>query len=347
MTHAKRILLFILVLLPLLCGCGTPLPSTSVGGVRSLAQLSNPPTASAVPSDATDVTDAGAQLSEVRALPRTPNAGDADETVCGTRMEYVSPAERETWRAPLERLLSNVLLPVREERGSIGYAPAVDESAPAIEEAYAYGLYDLTLDGVPELVTVPAGGVGTTGSCLYTAYDILTGEHVATLSSVYGEPLVTCYRTEDGSVCSASEYLFRRGSLTAVWVLFTVCEDKETSEYSTRYYGQEHLRAHFVYRKEGESGRVTISTSPQGGVLHEKELYYVDENAVTAEEYYAALSALQRTLIPLPATEMTLLPVERVPLGVGKQEYLAWGRDVADALLSLDQEFLAIAPAKK
>ena len=123
---------------------------------------------------------------------------------------YVSQSEREEWREGIERLLSNVLTPVYVTGGELmGYvAPHPDR--PALEPGCcAVALFDIDLDGTPEILGQVNGG--SSGSGYYYAHDLVSGEYIGTLHGGGDGSWAVYFDREGGDLEVMCEYSLRFG----------------------------------------------------------------------------------------------------------------------------------------
>ena len=129
--------------------------------------------------------------------------------VGGENIYFADAKKAETWRAPLEKLLSNVLVMtyVEGKRGPQYVAP--DPDSPAIEDGWHFGLFDVTFDGVPELL-VDLGG-GSAGNACYNVYDIFTGEMIGDLNGGFDGAWCVYYNVNEKEFAVFGDYIWRMG----------------------------------------------------------------------------------------------------------------------------------------
>ena len=129
----------------------------------------------------------------------------------GKSIYFASEYEVEKWREPLERLLSNTVgLQFEDE---ITGEPLPNDppypDRPYIEKGFGGALFDLTGDGVPELL-INMGG-GSSGVIPYTAYDIYTGESIGELDSSESSSICCYYAGENEGIKTVNKYAMRMG----------------------------------------------------------------------------------------------------------------------------------------
>ncbi len=88
--------------------------------------------------------------------------GNSEENV--GKLIFATEKQKDVWKEPVKELVSELKKQERPNSFSMN--------------AFAYALFDVNLDGVPELVQVKPGG--SAGNVFYEGYDICTGLCVAT-----------------------------------------------------------------------------------------------------------------------------------------------------------------------
>lgn len=131
--------------------------------------------------------------------------------IAGEDIYFASEAETEKWREPLEKLLSNTVgLQFEDE---ITGEPLPNNppypDRPSVEKGYGCALFDLTRDGIPELLVNLGGGVSS-GVVTHRAYDIYTGEVLGEFDGSSGS-LCCYYAGKDEGIKTVNKYSFRCG----------------------------------------------------------------------------------------------------------------------------------------
>ena len=129
----------------------------------------------------------------------------------GKSIYFASEYEVEKWRKPLEKLLSNTVgLQFEDEiTGELLPNEPPYPDRPYIEKGFGGALFDLTGDGVPELL-INMGG-GSSGVIPYIAYDIYTGESIGELDSSESSSICCYYAGENEGIKTVNKYAMRMG----------------------------------------------------------------------------------------------------------------------------------------
>lgn len=173
---------------------------------------------------------------------------------------YVSDEEKGAWFTPIVKLISNQEELIEDEFGrGLGYeAPRPDE--PSITWGYGIGLFDITMDGVPEVIV--DGGGGSSGCNLYLAYDIFSGKEIASINGSIEEGTWGIYYNlkseEYRPIC---RYSLRGGWDTNSHFITTIEYNEERQEWDetvlfySRYYYEdiEMLVAHVTFEVGGKA----------------------------------------------------------------------------------------------
>ena len=142
---------------------------------------------------------------------------------------YVYDAVKAEWYAPLVKLLSN-----QEEAygnpqdGIIDYVPPRPDD-PSIAAGCDMGLFDVNLDGVPELL-LDLGG-GSAGNDYFYVYDIFTGERIGTINGSGSEAWAVYYDIENNKYITIGRYDWRSGDSGSSHFVKTIIFDENAQEY--------------------------------------------------------------------------------------------------------------------
>lgn len=250
----------------------------------------------------------------------------------GKKIEFVGNAEKQDWEKPLAKLLSNVLLPISKGSDIVGESPAVDANAPAIPDFSSCCLFDVTMDGVPELLIIPRGSTGSSGAVVFQAYDIYSGKYVGDVSGDWSGDLCMYYHTETSEIQAFSRYRFRCGWSGRSRYIEPVEYDAQREEYTTVPY----LRTDHLIESE------KIST-PEGEIDTYEEIYTDTEyflygKKVTLDDYNAEYDEFTRTCVQIAETEIILF--SRYELEKTEEDHRVIGKLLAKQLLSSEQCFI-------
>lgn len=187
---------------------------------------------------------------------------------------YISDQEKAAWFDPLARLLSNQEELIEDEYGrGLGYAPPYPDR-PSISDGWGIGLFDINIDGVPELV-VDAGG-GSSGCNLYYLYDIFSGEQIDDISGTSeNDSWGLYYNLENDQYFPLGRYSYRGGWGSNSHFTVTVRYDETEKQYKhillffSRYYYEEYDgdEAYVEFRVNDEP------TDSEGFQYHERIFY--------------------------------------------------------------------------
>ena len=142
---------------------------------------------------------------------------------------YVSDSEKEEWYNAIVKLISN-----QEESygtpadGIIGYkAPRPND--PSIAAGCDMGLFDVNLDGVPELLLNLGGG--SAGNYYFYIYDIFSGMMLGTLNGGGSEAWAVYYDIPNNQYITIGRYDWRVGDSGSRHFVKTIVFDEEEQKY--------------------------------------------------------------------------------------------------------------------
>ena len=142
---------------------------------------------------------------------------------------YVSDAVKAEWYDSLVKLLSNQDESYgNPQDGIIGYKPPRPDD-PSIAAGYDMGLFDVNLDGIPELL-INLGG-GSAGNDYFYIYDIFTGENIGTINGGGSEAWAVYYDVENNKYITIGRYDWRSGDSGSSHYVKTIIFDENTQEY--------------------------------------------------------------------------------------------------------------------
>ena len=250
------------------------------------------------------------------------------------QIRFASERQKKRWIKPLtERLAS---MKPRYDSLVIGEGgPSYSEYLASEGIVYGCGLalYDIDLDGVPELLCDLGGG--SMGNGEFIAYDLYTGEIVLEhLSGTIDGGWCVYYDTESARFCHIGQLIYRLG------------------------WSEKHVRIRRIWAGElTQEPVLDISYRCRMGSWGEEphELYWeVYDTAlfgepIPVEDYLGVQSEFFRTHIRIPQTEMTVIPYwtahhddihTEPPAPISPQQ----AEQLARALLFSGQEFLIPNP---
>ena len=259
----------------------------------------------------------------------------ADCVVGGKAYDFVGDEVKKEWEEPLARLLSNVYLPYGENGDILGYEATVDPHAPVIPQSYACGLFDVTGDGVPELLVYPLGYGGSSGNATYFVYNFYSGQKLGEIDGGNAQSLCLYHDTEKGDTDIFGRYWLRGGWAYRGRYITEVTYDEMLMEcFQSTYLST----SHDVEQEEtvDEDGEMMIDE------IYSNTEYYVYGKEVSIDDYYAEYDSFSVRYVRIPETE--LVTVRWSDVTEDADDYVTRGQKMARALLQTDQAFLAPAP---
>lgn len=240
----------------------------------------------------------------------------------GKNLYFLSDDKREELREPLEKLLSNELIPIygNEFYGDIIGYEAPDPDSPTIVQGYDCGLFDITGDGVPEFFVHPYGYSGSSGAVTYSVYDIITGSLVAELDGSVQGTLCSYYFTETDEIRQVNSYWLRFGWDSRLRYISTI----DDSQGADLYLGSDHL-LHDSMTDDTDYEYTTV-------------VFNVDGNHATWDEYFYKLEWFDAYCIRIPETEIRMISWSDV--SDDEDDRFTRAEKMADALLSSEQQFI-------
>ena len=174
------------------------------------------------------------------------------------------------------------------EDQSFGYEMAPYPDRTSIPASYHFGLFDLTGDGVPELLCAMWGYSGSMGNARYAIYDVLAETKMAELPASYGQPLARYRNKEDGTVHFIGTRHLQMGVSDQFEDLVEWSFDPETAAFEVRHiYGTE-----VVFRPEDIGGE------------HPMRIYSVSGEEVSEERYDEAVCSFENVYEKVPDSEI-------------------------------------------
>lgn len=142
---------------------------------------------------------------------------------------YVPDSIKADWYDALVKLISN-----QEEAygtpqdGIIGYeAPRPND--PSIAAGCDMGLFDVNLDGVPELLLNLGGG--SAGNDYFYIYDIISGKQLGTINGGSSDAWAVYYDTINNQYITVGRYDWRSGDSGSSHFVKTIIFDEEEQRY--------------------------------------------------------------------------------------------------------------------
>ena len=250
----------------------------------------------------------------------------------GRNFYFLSDREKESLREPLIALLSNETKEIYADtaRGEIiGFEP-YDPNAPTIPEGYRCGLYDVSGDGIPELLVHPRGFYGSSGTVTYFVYDVFTGKKIGEMDGANAELWCVYYFLESDELHSVGTY-WRRGGWQERYRVMTVLEYDPISQTCHETYGlYAHLGIDKYFDREPPEGEIDE--------FYPYAYYSVEGENAYLDEYYDALDRFHATTVRIPETKLQMISWSDV--SEENDDRFARAEKMADALLTSSQKFI-------
>lgn len=266
---------------------------------------------------------------EIESEPETTEEAPADYCrIDGKDIYFYSAKDLENLREPLVKLISNQEQWIDSGDFSIGYYHEIpDPTQPYIEYGEAFGLFDVTGDGMPELLLEPYGFTGTSGGRTWYVYDINSSEKIGELGGGYGDIWCSYYYREDGGIYPVNRYK-TRGGWGSLYV--SVSTIKYSEKYGLYVSASCFAADQFVVTVEGELGVEDYTESR----------YYISGERADMADYFAACGAFDANCIRIPETELIIIDCYNT---VSKDDdRFARAEKIVDALLSSKQKFILL-----
>ena len=262
----------------------------------------------------------------------------ADCIINGREFYFVSDETKQEWKAPLAKLLSNVLVPYGELGDILGYEATVDSNAPAIPQSFKCGLMDVTMDGIPELLVHPFGYFGSSGIETYFVYNIYSGQKLGEMGGGNAQSWCFYYDTESDALDLVGQYWLRGGfSWRDRYVTEMIYDDERMECVESKYLST----SHEIFGEQTD----IVDEDPDDMFYtatwvetYPNTTYYINDQEVYLDDYYAAYDHFVQTSVRIPETELILIRWEEI--SNEDDDASQKGAKMAEALVNSKQEFI-------
>lgn len=256
-------------------------------------------------------------------------------------LAFVSDEEKNEWKSALVSLLNNEKTPVCEQGEEAEEYSYLYSDRPCIEAGYQLALFDINIDGTPELL-VNVGG-GSAGNAFYHVYDLMSGEEIGTLNGGYDNSWCIYFNRSTGQFESIGQFEWRSGWEGKIR-LVNKATITDTLAGSSKYlYEETQLCAY--YRIDAVSVELTEEDEKTDSAIQSawEEVcsgarFWVNEDHATIETYFKAQDRFTENHIRIAETGMQLVDWDDVANGDGGIATQA--EKMADALLSSSQKYV-------
>ena len=256
------------------------------------------------------------------------SCGGGEGSCCiinGKTISFVSDREIRKLRKPLSKLLSNMEFFVTDGDDILGFE-APDPSSPSIPNCYRCGLFDVTGDGLPELLVHPFGYHGSSGTATYFVYDIPSGRELGSIEGGNAESWCVFYDTSDDSLFAVGSYWLRGG-----WESRRRCISLlEYDEDSGKCYERPYFCTMHAIDKEWFGEDSWDEVYP----ITKYDLYGKE---VSLDEYYDEYDRFATECIRIKETELVMIDWDDVCSD--EDGNATRGKKMAEALLTSGQRF--------
>ena len=210
---------------------------------------------------------------------------------------YVTDRDKQLWYDALVKLISNQEVPYGEHGEIMGYqAPRPDE--PSIADGLDMGLFDITNDGIPELLLNLGGG--SAGNDYFYCYNIFSGEMICQLDGGGEHAWNVYYDIENDRYLPIGRYDWSSGDSGSMHYITTVDCNKDTrtcSETCLFYAEYEHNQ---VYTEDGNGNFASCDLEI------ESVLFKVNDELVNFQCYHYAMTDFYQNHSLVPHTGLEL-----------------------------------------
>ncbi len=245
-------------------------------------------------------------------------------------LSFASNEQKQAWRSDLLQLIENEGTVRYEDESYAGYDfPYPDR--PGIKRGYYLGLFDIDIDGTPELL-VDMGG-GSAGNSFYDVYSIKSGERLGSINGGADNSWCIYFNTKTGKYEAVGQFEWRMGWMNKLrFINKAVIADNSFGscilnewEYLFSSYSLDAL--HLVPTEERNDPNIEyiwedICTGAD---------FFINGSKVNANEYFAEYDDFLITTVRIPETAIHL---------IRRSEYDT-AEEIVDALLSLNQKFIS------
>lgn len=216
---------------------------------------------------------------------------------------YATDAQKEQWREALVKLISNQAVPCGEDGALTEYKPPRPDE-PSISEGWSMGLFDITRDGVPELL-VNLGG-GSAGNDYFYVYDIFSGQMLCQLNGGGDCAWGTYLDVANDTYVPIGRYDWRSGYFGSMHYITTVEYDKKSKEYDERtlFHAEYEHNNVLKYDENGEIIDLELKI--------EYCIFEVGDESVYFQDYHYKVTEFYQTHSLVPHTGLKLYRWEDV-----------------------------------
>lgn len=259
---------------------------------------------------------------------------------------FLSYSQKEAWRDALVSLLNNKKAPVYDDGGDLIGETCLYPDRPCIENGYDLALFDINVDGTPELL-VNMGG-GSAGNAFYMVYDIMTGREIGNLDGGHGNSWCIYFNRTSGKYEAIGQFQWRIGwngreRYVNKAVITNTVDCKDDMVYETNlmytYYSIDAVNIELT-EEMIENGCVSAHDEICNGVS-----FRVNGSRAYIDEYFDAQDDFTENYIRIAETGIVLIDWDDVSSDA--DDVLTRAEKMAQALISSDQSFLAPLPEQK
>ena len=273
---------------------------------------------------------------------------DAEETIAikyvylpnYVDVAFVSDEQKAEWKSALVSLLNNEKIPLYNDEGK-GFEDYtyLYPDQPCIETGYQLALFDINIDGIPELL-VNVGG-GSAGNAFYYVYDLFTGAEIGTLEGGHSNAWCIYFHQTTGKYEAIGQFEWRSG-WTGKMRMVHRAVITETIGLGEAYLHETSMM-YAYYDINAVKVEIPDADADEGYRTEWEEVYTgvyfsVDGSKASIEEYFAAQDDFVLNYFRITETGLLLFDWDDV---VDKDDdVLTKAEKMAEALLTSDQKFI-------
>ncbi len=247
---------------------------------------------------------------------------------------FVSDEAKEKWRCMLIDLFENEAARGRgEDIGEMGDYELPDPDSPGILRGWQIGLFDINVDGIPELL-VDMGG-GSAGNAYYYVYDLRSGEKLGSLNGGHENSWCIYFNTKSGKYEAIGQFEWRIGWFGKERFIDRATITSTVDGIKDQLYTEQLFYAYYsidvVYKDtandEHEQGSENTRDEINTGVS-----FQVNGQTAYIGEYFSEYDSFVESNVRIPETGLKL---------IRRSDY-ATAEEIVGALLSTEQQFVKV-----
>lgn len=227
--------------------------------------------------------------------------------------EFISHEQKQNWKKPIAQTMDKI----KSEQELDGL------------RGFAFSLFDVDVDGTPELVVVSAGG--SAGNLFLDFYDINTQAQKAAFGvGHFGEAWdgsLCVYKNADTAEYEVINISYTRGGSDSRFKGYSKVEKTESGSY------EEEMLFYIDYE------RICELKNDDYQEVNVEAQYYIGEKRVMLDEYQTAFDEFIANNVRIPETEIKIVKASDLEKKIGDADF---SEVLAEKLVAEDQEFIKV-----